>query len=55
MRIISPPLLAVAAFSESLSPEMKETVFQEFNSFSVIFQVGSWAGSALKDADTTCR
>lgn len=40
-RIISPPLLAVTNFSEALSPEMKEQVFKEFNSFSVIFQAPS--------------
>lgn len=38
-RVLSPPLLAVTNFSEALSPEMKEQVFREFNSFSVIFQV----------------
>ena len=38
-RIINPPLLAVAAFSEALTPDMKEQVFAEFNTLSIIYQV----------------
>mmetsp|Transcript_32786 Transcript_32786/g.83214 ORF Transcript_32786/g.83214 Transcript_32786/m.83214 type:complete len:924 (-) Transcript_32786:319-3090(-) len=37
-RLINPPLLAVAAFAEELSQEVKDAIFQEFNSLSVVYQ-----------------
>lgn len=45
-RVISPPLesLAVPAFSEDLAPEMKEAMFQEFNTCSVVLQVRGGQG-----------
>jgi hypothetical protein len=33
----------------------KYNAFQKLGSFSIIVKVGLWAGSAHKDADTTCR
>eukprot|EP00195_Chlamydomonas_chlamydogama_P008244 CAMPEP_0202904088 /NCGR_PEP_ID=MMETSP1392-20130828/27835_1 /ASSEMBLY_ACC=CAM_ASM_000868 /TAXON_ID=225041 /ORGANISM="Chlamydomonas chlamydogama, Strain SAG 11-48b" /LENGTH=846 /DNA_ID=CAMNT_0049591569 /DNA_START=246 /DNA_END=2786 /DNA_ORIENTATION=+ len=40
-RIINPPLLEVKNFSESLTADMKDTIFQEFNTLSVVFSAPS--------------
>lgn len=34
----APPLMTVPWFSESLTPEARDTIFAEFNSLSVLFQ-----------------
>ena len=39
-RIVNPPLLEVpGGFSEGVTDEMREAIFREFNSLSVVFQV----------------
>ncbi|GAX84188.1 hypothetical protein CEUSTIGMA_g11611.t1 [Chlamydomonas eustigma] len=40
-RIINPPLLEVQRFSEVMTEEMRDMIFKEFNSLSVIFQAPS--------------
>jgi hypothetical protein len=51
-RIINPPLAGVASFSEALTPEMKDAIFKEFNTLSVVYQVrgsgGRWAHLLLQ-------
>ncbi len=37
-RVVAPPLMTVPWFSESLTPEARDTIFAEFNSLSVLFQ-----------------
>eukprot|EP00798_Chlamydomonas_sp_ICE-L_P024470 gene24470-10074_t len=37
-RIISPPMMAVASFSESMTDETRNLIFKEFNTLSVVFQ-----------------
>eukprot|EP00884_Botryococcus_braunii_P006125 jgi/Botrbrau1/15513/Bobra.0225s0004.1 len=37
-RIISPPLPAIISFSEEQSPEMRDRIFAEFNTLSVIYR-----------------
>lgn len=38
-RIISPALPTVTEFAEEMTPEMKDRIFDEFNSLSIIYQV----------------
>ena len=44
-RIVNPPLLEVpGGFSEGVTDEMREAIFREFNSLSVVFQVQGGGG-----------
>jgi hypothetical protein len=38
-RIINPPLAAVSAFSEALTSDMRDALFAEFNTLSVVYQL----------------
>lgn len=40
-RVISPPMVAVQWFSETMTSEVKDKIFSEFNSLSVIFMMPS--------------
>ena len=42
-RVIAPPLTAIAAFAEDQSPELRDRIFDEFNTLAVIFKEPSAA------------
>ncbi|KAK9786802.1 hypothetical protein WJX73_006669 [Symbiochloris irregularis] len=51
-RVIAPPMEAVTAFAEEQSPELRDRIFDEFNTLAVIFREPSTAFTRRTTVDT---